>query len=212
MQQGNATAILFTWIFFFAALFVFAFVLIRLLHKSRKRKVRQAARLADFKDKYAHLTPALIDECEDENLPGAIVLECQQKEDEDENYFDHLNEVEKTVYGIYNINQCLTSSIGLRSFFMTPAMAPYVDAIDDIFTNVKAPEFIELLNAAKRLNEVMEGMRADEEDGEYAKYNFSDFTAAYKSMIAGTNFEKKVISYIRENKELFKGEEDETTR
>jgi hypothetical protein len=95
---------------------------------------------------------------------------------------------------------------------MTPAMAPYVDAIDDIFTNVKAPEFIELLNAAKRLNEVMEGMRADEEDGEYAKYNFSDFTAAYKSMIAGTNFEKKVISYIRENKELFKGEEDETTR
>ncbi len=212
MQQGNATAILFTWIFFFAALFVFAFVLIRLLHKSRQRKVRQAARLADFKDKYAHLTPALIDECEDENLPGAIVLECQRKEDKDENYFDHLNEVEKTVYGIYNINQCLTSSIGLRSFFMTPAMAPYVDTIDDIFTNVKAPEFIELLNAAKRLNEVMEGMRADEEDGEYAKYNFSDFTAAYKSMIAGTNFEKKVISYIRENKELFKGEEDETTR
>lgn len=208
MQSGNQTVFMIIWTFFYASLFVAAFVFIRLFLKNRRRKAKQSERLNAFKDKYAKLTPELIDECEDENLTGAIVLECQKKEDEDEDYYTHLNEVEQTVYGIYNINSCLSSSIGLRSFFITPSMEPFVKDLDVIFNRVKAPEFISLLRAAQHLNDVMEGVAEDDENdtGEYAKYNFSDFTSAYKSMIAGTNFEKKVIAYIRENKDQFKGE------
>ena len=83
----------------------------------------------------------------------------------------------------------------------------YVDDIENCFERVGAHDIASLLKGAKHLYDVLENDAEDNEEGDYATYNFSDFTHEYKTLIAGTNFNKKVISYIRLNKALFKGDE-----
>lgn len=204
----NQTAVTIVWIFFAAVVLFMIFMMVRLMHRRAKGKARAQAEYESFKEEYDHLTPAKIDACDDQDLAGAVIMQCQRKEEEDENYIDHLNEVEKTIYGIYNINASLSSSIGLRSFFITPANQYYADHVEEIFNNVASPEIAKLMAGAKRFNDIMENnLEDDEADGEYGRYNFSDFTQDYKTMITGTDFSKKVIDYIRKNKDQFKEEE-----
>lgn len=203
------TAINIVWIFFILVVLFMIVIMVRTLRRRAKSRAQAQAEYQTFKEKYDHLTPAKIDACEDQDLPGAVIMQCQRKEEEDENYIDHLNEVEKTIYGIYNINTCLSSSIGLRSFFITPANQYYADHVEEIFNNVASPDIAKLMAGAKRFNDIMENdLEDDEADSEYGRYNFSDFTQDYKSMITSTDFPKKVVNYIRENKDQFKeGEE-----
>lgn len=214
---ANQTAINIVWIFFVVIVVFLVLMMFRVMRRRSRSKARAKAQYESFKEEYDHLTPAKIDACDDKDLPGAIIMQCQRKEEEDENYIEHLNEVEKTVYGIYNINSCLNSSIGLRSFFITPANQYYADHVEEIFNNVASPEIAKLMAGAKKFNDIMENdLEDDEADGEYGRYNFSDFTQDYKTMITGTDFSKKVVDYIRKNKDQFKEEvkekKDEVSR
>lgn len=215
--SANQMVINVIWILFCIAVVFVVIFTIHVMKQRSKRRQRAKEKYNSFKEEYSHLTREKIDACKDEDLPGAVIMECERKEEEDENYLDHLNDVEKTIYGIYNINMCLSSSIGLRSFFITPSDEYYVEHIEEIFNNVHSPEIGKLMMAAKKLNDIMENDLEDaDEDDEYARYNFSDFTQEYKGAITGTDFEKKVVRYIRENKDQFNDKEqekkDETSR
>ena len=122
---------------------------------------------------------------------------------EDENFLDKLNMEEKTVYGISQLNECVSSTKTIRSFFETPAYSVYVDELETYFNNVREPQIAELVKSARRLNEIMENGEEDEDMGDYSSYNFSDFTHEYITMIAGTDFMPKLTKYIREHKESF---------
>jgi hypothetical protein len=210
--QRNEQAITIIWIFFFVIMaFIAVFLITRISAIRKKRRIANEKAEQEYqtlKECYSHLTPEKIDDCADDQLPSAVILECQRKEEEDEDhYYESLNEVEKTVYGIYQLNQNIGGNSGIRSFFMSPALSDYVDDIENCFERVGAYDIASLLKGAKHLYDVLENDAEDNEEGDYATYNFSDFTHEYKTLISGTNFNKKVISYIRLNKALFKGDE-----
>lgn len=209
--QRNEQAITIIWICFFAILaFIAVFFITRISAIRKNRRIANEKAEKEYqtlKECYSHLTPEKIDACADDQLPSAVILECQRKEEADEDhYYESLNEVEKTIYGIYQLNQTIGGNSGIRSFFMSPALADYVDDIENCFERVGAHEIASLLKGAKHLYDVLENDLEDNEEGDYATYNFSDFTHEYKTLIAGTNFNKKVVSYIRLNKALFEGE------
>ena len=132
-----------------------------------------------------------------------------RKEDEDfENYLDHFNRSEKTVYAIYQLTQTLNGpNASLHSFFLSPATKPYVADIVDMFEEVGSYDIDGLMKAARRFAEIIENDLDDEEDdpemGDYSRYNFSDFTNEFVTLVSTTNLSEKLIDYVLEHKEDF---------
>ena len=172
----------------------------------KEKQMEEALRFADFKEENKHFT------CSDQDLVNLIVARIGDLEDEDENFLDKLNMEERTVYGISQLNECVSTTKTIRSFFETPAYSVYADELETYFNNLREPQIAELVKSAKRLNEIMENGE-DEDMGDYSSYNFSDFTHEYITMIAGTDFMPKLTKYIREHKESFiEGDEQNEER
>lgn len=175
--------------------------------------MEEALRFADFKEENKHFTSEKFDACSNQDLVNLIVARIGDLEDEDENFLDKLNMEERTVYGISQLNECVSTTKTIRSFFETPAYSVYADELETYFNNLREPQIAELVKSAKRLNEIMENGEEDEDMGDYSSYNFSDFTHEYITMIAGTDFMPKLTKYIREHKESFiEGDEQNEER
>ena len=167
--QRNEQAITIIWIFFFAIMaFIAVFLITRISAIRKKRRIANEKAEQEYqtlKECYSHLTPEKIDDCADDQLPSAIILECQRKEEEDEDhYYESLNEVEKTVYGIYQLNQTIGGNSGIRSFFMSPALSDYVDDIENCFERVGAHDIASLLKELMSRVEAIES-RFKEKEG-----------------------------------------------
>lgn len=169
----------------------------------KDKQMEETLRFADFKDENKHFTSEKFDACSDKDLVNLIVALIGDLEDEDENFLDKLNMEERTVYGISQLNECVSTTKTIRSFFETLAYSVYADELETYFNNVREPQIAELVKSARRLNEIMENGEEDEDMGDYSSYNFSDFTHEYITMIAGTDFMPKLTKYIREHKESF---------
>lgn len=201
-------------------LVVFTIVVVTLAYfymKKRKalkaKQMEEVLRFEDLKDENKHFTSEKFDACSDQDLVNLIVARIGDLEESDENFLDKLNMEERTVYGISQLNECISTTKTIRSFFETPAYAVYADELETYFNNVREPQIAELLKSARRLNEIMETGEEDEDMGEYSTYNFSDFTHEYITMIAGTDFMPKLTKYIRDHKESFiEGEDKDEER
>lgn len=195
-------------------LIVFTLVIVTLsyfyLKKRRalkKKQMQEALRFEDFKEENKNFTSEKFDACSDKDLVNLIVARIADLEEKDDDFLDKLNMEERTVYGINQLNECISTTKTIRSFFETPAYSVYADELETYFNNVREPQIAELLKSAKRLNEIMEKGEEDEDMGDYSTYNFSDFTHEYITMIAGTDFMPKLTKYIRDHKESFIEEE-----
>ena len=186
---------------FALVLITFAFFYYKKRKEIKAKQMEEALRFADFKEENKHFTSEKFDACSDQDLVNLIVARIGDLEDED--FLDKLNMEERTVYGISQLNECVSSTKTIRSFFETPAYSVYVDELETYFNNVREPQIAELVKSARRLNEIMENGEEDEDMGDYSSYNFSDFTHEYITMIAGTDFMPKLTKYIREHKESF---------
>ena len=179
----------------------------------KEKQMEEALRFADFKEENEHFTSEKFDACSDQDLVNLIVARIGDLEDEDENFLDKLNMEERTVYGISQLNECVSTTKTIRSFFYSLAYSVYADELETYFNNLREPQIAELVKSAKRLNEIMENGEEDEDMGDYSSYNFSDFTHEYITMIAGTDFMPKLTKYIREHKESFiEGDEQNEER
>ncbi len=211
--MSNSSINFIIWVLFIGALAFLGFFLGRTMNRNRKIKMEKKAEYDDMRATYEDLTEEKFDSCKNEDLPSAVIFSCMKKEDQDEDYFKTLTEPEKTVYGIYQLNECISGSSGLRSFFLTPALEEYVPVIDKLYENIGAHDIAELIKAARHLNEILESGKEDDEDtGEFSTYNFSDFTHEYITMVAGTNFNQKMIDYVKKNKASFIMKEDKKTK
>lgn len=203
------TEFIIVWALTIAAVVFLGFFFMKRLHKNKVLRKEATLEYAKRKEKYTYLKPGILDECPKEDIPAAVLFHCIRKEDEDfDHYFEKFNESEKIVYGIYQITLSLEGAHpSLHSFFLSPSTKCYVPIIVDIFETVGAHEIAELMRAARRFAEIIDNGEEDDENdpemGDYTKYNFSDFTNEFISLVNTTNLNEKITNYILAHKEDF---------
>lgn len=197
------------WIIFIIALIYLVFMFSKRMKIVKQDRLKAQNEYNERKDKYTYLRPGIFDECPREEVPAAALFHCMRKEDEDfDHYFEHLNDSEKVIYGIYQVSSSLQGqNPSLHSFFLSPATKPYVSIVSEIFEKVGAYELSDLLRAARRFAEIIENDEEDDEDdpemGDYSRYNFSDFTHEYATLVSSTNLNEKITDFILAHKEDF---------
>ena len=193
---------------------VVMFVFLIIFFTKRFKVIRNRARerqnaYLQRKEQYSHITSENFAEIPRENVAEAVIFQCMRKEEEDfDHYFENFNDSEKTIYGIYQVLMTLQGKhTSLHSVFISPALEPYIPIITDIFSNVGAYELSDLMRAARRFAEIIEEdaeeIDDDPELGIYARYNFSDFTNEFLTLVNASNFNDKLITFVLDHKEDF---------
>lgn len=178
--------------------------------RANKKKMKEAQMVYYAKkEKYSYLKPGVFEECPREDVTAAALFHCMRKEEDDfENYLDNMNDSEKLLYGIYQATSTIDGpQASLHSFFLSPVTEPYVKEIDTYFEKVGSHELADLMKAARRFAEIIENNEEDDEDdpemGQYSRYNFSDFTNEFVTLVGSTNLSEKLINFVLEHKEDF---------
>ena len=197
------------WGLFIAALLFLGFFFMKRINEGKAQRQKAMLEYEEKKERYSYLRPGVLDVCPREDVTAAALFHCMRKENDDfDHYFENMNESEKTVYGIYMLTTSLEGrNPSLHSFFLSPATQPYVPIVVDIFERVGSHELADLMKAAKRFAEIIENDEDDDEDdpemGDYARYNFSDFTNEFITLVSTTNLNEKLTQYVLEHKEDF---------
>ena len=197
------------WGLFIAALLFLGFFFMKRINEGKAQRQKAMLEYEEKKERYSYLRPGVLDVCPREDVTAAALFHCMRKENDDfDHYFENMNESEKIVYGIYMLTTSLEGrNPSLHSFFLSPATQPYVPIVVDIFERVGSHELADLMKAAKRFAEIIENDEDDDEDdpemGDYARYNFSDFTNEFITLVSTTNLNEKLTQYVLEHKEDF---------
>lgn len=202
------------WLLFaIGAGFLLIFVTGRFGKIRKVQKEAMAQRQRDM-EKYRHLSSEVFDETPTEKLAHAVLYHIQAKEDRiyesetiDKELFDVLTEGEKMIYTIAQLETAMNGGRGsIHTFFIDDLYAPCRPYVEPAFTNVNCFEIVELMKAAERLAEIIDLDLEDEEndiEGDYASYNFADFTHELLNQLKSSGILDKAGKYIREHKELF---------
>lgn len=197
------------WGLFIAALIFLGYFFMKRINEGKAQRQKALLEYEEKKEKYSYLRPGVLDVCPREDVTAAALFHCMRKENDDfEHYFEQMNESEKTVYGIYMITTSLEGrNASLHSFFLSPASQPFVPMIVDIFEKIGAHELADLMKAARRFTEIIENDEDDDEDdpemGDYSRYNFTDFTNEFITLVSTTNVNEKLTQYVLDHKEDF---------
>ena len=197
------------WGLFIAALIFFGYFFMKRINEGKAQREKGLLEYEEKKEKYSYLRPGVLDVCPREDVTAAALFHCMRKENDNfEHYFEQMNESEKTVYGIYMITTSLEGrNASLHSFFLSPASQPFVPMIVDIFEKIGAHELADLMKAARRFAEIIENDEDDDEDdpemGDYSRYNFTDFTNEFITLVSTTNVNEKLTQYVLDHKEDF---------
>ena len=197
------------WGLFIAALIFLGYFFMKRINEGKAQRQKALLEYEEKKEKYSYLRPGVLDVCPREDVTAAALFHCMRKENDDfEHYFEQMNESEKTVYGIYMITTSLEGrNASLHSFFLSPASQPFVPMIVDIFEKIGAHELADLMKAARRFAEIIENDEDDDEDdpemGDYSRYNFTDFTNEFITIVSTTNVNEKLTQYVLDHKEDF---------
>ena len=106
---------------------------------------------------------------------------------------------ELLIYTIYQVELSMEGGRGsLHSFFIKEPYCLYRPYAIKAFEAVDCHEIAELMTAAEKLAVMIEN-----EDSDYGKYNFSDFTSSLLSMLKSSGIVNKAAKFIRENKNDF---------
>lgn len=197
------------WGLFIAALIFLGYFFMKRINEGKAQRQKALLEYEEKKEKYSYLRPGVLDVCPREDVTAAALFHCMRKENDDfEHYFEQMNESEKTVYGIYMITTSLEGrNASLHSFFLSPASQPFVPMIVYIFEKIGAHELADLMKAARRFAEIIENDEDDDEDdpemGDYSRYNFTDFTNEFITLVSTTNVNEKLTQYVLDHKEDF---------
>ena len=203
------TVDLVVWVLFIGALVFLGYFFTKRVIDNKKIRQQMQMEYLERKEKYTYLRPGIFDTCPREDVSAAAIFHCIRKEDEDfDHYFEKMNYSEKVVFGIYQVSLSLEGQgSSIHSFFLSPSNRPFVPIIVDIFEEVGAHDIAELMRAARRFAEIIENDEEDDEDdpemGDFSRYNFSDFTNEFVSLVNTTNLNEKITRFILEHKEDF---------
>lgn len=203
------------WILFLAGLlFLTLFVTKRMGAMKKAQKVAQA-QFQENREKFRVFTSEMFDEVPDNELTHAVLFHIMAKEDqrfdgdviEDTPLSELLTHGELMIYTIYQVELSMGGGRGsIHSFFIDDAYAPYRPYVEEAFKAVNCFEMANLMIAAARLAEIIELDLEDEENdiqGDFATYNFADYTNELMSQLKSSGIVDRAGAYIRANKEEF---------
>ena len=197
------------WVLFILSLMILGFFFGKRIKANKKIREQRMMEYQAKKDKYTYLRPGTLDECPRDDVAAAALFHCMRKEEDDfEHYFEKMNESERTIYTIYQLSSSLEGQHpSLHNFFLTPANEQMIPMISEVFETVGAHEIADLMKAARRFAQIIENDEDDNEDdpemGEYSRYNFSDFTNEFVSLVSTTNLNEKLTEYVLAHKDDF---------
>ena len=203
------TVDLIVWALFIGALIFLGSFFTKRVKDNKKIRQQMQMEYLERKEKYTYLRPGIFDTCPREDVSAAAIFHCIRKEDEDfDHYFEKMNYSEKVVFGIYQVSLSLEGQgSSIHRFFLSPSNRPFVPIVVDIFEEVGAHDIAELMRAARRFAEIIENDEEDDEDdpemGDFSRYNFSDFTNEFVSLVNTTNLNEKITRFILDHKEDF---------
>ena len=173
------------WILFLGGCLFLMYFYSGKMRQVKKYQKQQRAAYEENRVKYSHFTSEVFDQTPDEELTHAVLFHLLAKEDklyEGEEITGTLIDVmtpsELLIYTIYQVELSMEGGRGsLHSFFIKEPYCLY---------RPYAIKAIEL-----------------DEDSDYGKYNFSDFTSSLLSMLKSSGIVNKAAKFIRENKNDF---------
>ena len=203
----NTTYLIVWALFGIVCVFILYFYSKRMIQLSKDKKIQQGI-LLEKQAKYEYLKPGSLDEVDEDHIDEPVLFKLMRVENEYDDYYEHMNHSEHVIHGIYSLNQSLTGkNASIQSFFESPGTECYVNDIQDYFEEIGAHQLHDLVAAVKRLIEIIDNDEDDDEDdpimGIYSRYNFTDFSQEYVSLLATTNVHSKICKYILDHKEDF---------
>ncbi|MFV0393937.1 MAG: hypothetical protein ACK5LC_06030 [Coprobacillaceae bacterium] len=203
------------WILFFAGIAFLASLLLRKMGGVRKMQKQYQADYYEKQERFRNFTSEKFDEVPTNELVHAVLHHIKAKEDriyegdtiEDTDLFNELTEGERIIYTICQVEMSTEGGKGsVHSFFINDMYKPYIPYVEKAFQAVNCYEIVDLMKSATRLAQIIEEDLEDEENdiqGDYASYNFSDYTHELLSLLKSSGILEKAGKYIRDNKEMF---------
>lgn len=208
------------WILFVASIVFLGMFLMRRMGGVRKAQAQARAEYFEKKEKFSTLSSAMFDSIPVEEITHAVLFHIMAKEDklfegdsiEDVELFDVLTKGEKLIYTISQVEASMNGGRGsIHSFFIEENYKKYLPYVDETFRSINCFEIAELMKAAGRLAQIIEEDLEDEEndlEGDYASYNFADYTEELLTLLKSLGIIEKAGKYIKDHKELFIDQEE----
>ncbi len=200
------------WLTSFIIMGPLVFLAMRRWRKNAKQVKRANDELNSKKEYYHILTKEKMDNCPREDLATAAIVHVLRKESEDyDNVYNNLNESEKIVYIIYESMLSIDNGKGsIRTFFESDFYKPFFPMIDKAFNAIDCREIGDMMKAARHFQYIIENNIDDDVDlGDYAHYNYGDFTNEFMTLIMTLNVNNRLIDFIDEHRDDFIDEEVE---
>lgn len=201
------------WIVFaLCCFFLISFFGKRIMRVKNARK-QQEAKFQEEKDLFSHLTSAVFDEADTNDLTKAVIFHIQAKEDRlfdnddyDGNIIPYLTHDELMIYTLYQVENSLQQRNGsIHSFFIDEPYCLCRPYYKEAYELMNCHEIAVLLAEAEKLATLIENDQEDDidENSPYATYNFSDFTNELKALLRSSGLFNKAGEYIRVHKDSF---------
>lgn len=201
------------WILFIAGCLFLMYFYSGKMRQVKKYQKQQRAVYEENRTKFRHFTSELFDQTPNEELTHAVLFHILAKEDKlyegdeiDQTLIDVLTPSELLIYTIYQVELSMEGGRGsLHSFFIKEPYCLYRPYVQEAFNAVECHEIAELMAAADKLATMIENDEEIEidEESDYGKYNFSDFTSSLLSMLKSSRIIEKAGDFIRANKNDF---------
>lgn len=203
------------WILFLAGVVFLGLFVTKKMRQVKKVQKEAQAHYQANREKFRTLTSEMFDQIPEAELTHAVLFHIMGKEDkifegetiEDVELIDMLTHGEKLIYTLYQVELSMEGGRGsIHSFFVN---APYVDFAPyamEAFNAIRCHEAAQLMKAAARLAQIIEEDLEDDEndiEGDYATYNFADYTNELMTMLKTNNIVDLAGKYIKEHKEDF---------
>ena len=197
------------WIFFAGACIFWLYFANGKMKTQQKQRIEYEENLV----KYRNFTRKMFDETPDDKLTQAVMFHIMAKEDklyEGEEIKGSLKDVlthgELLIYTIYQVEASMKGNQGsIHTFFIQEPYCTYRPYVKEAFEAIGCHDVVELMEAAERLAVMIEKDEDTEidDDSDYGKYNFADFTNELMPMFKSLDIVSKTGKYIRENKNDF---------
>lgn len=203
------------WILFLAGVLFLIFFMSQKMRVVKKAQKESQIKFAENREKFRVFTSEMFDEVPTNELTHAVLFHIMGKEDklyegdtiEDEGLISLLTDGEKLIYTIYQVELSMGGGRGsIHSFFIDEKYVAYRPYVEQAFESIGCHEIANLMKAAARLAQIIDEDLEDEEndiDGDYASYNFADYTNELMSLLKSTGIVDLAGRYIKENKQQF---------
>lgn len=209
------------WLLFIIGLGIMGMFMTQKIRQVKKMQKAAMAQDQENREKYRTFTSEDFDALPVSELITAVLYHILGKEDaiyegdtiDDMALINQLSHGEKLIFTLYQVEKSLQGGrASIHSFFIEEMYAPYHPYVDEAYRAVGCYEIADLMKAAARLAQIVEEDLDDEDndiEGDYANYNFADYTSELATLLKSSGLTDKAGKFIKDHKEEFIDKEEQ---